>query len=287
MNAIVEAKVLSQLRRLPALPEALNELLLALDNEKSSQRAIALNISRDLSLTCKMLRIANSSFYGLSYHVASVHDALLVLGLRSVRSLAVATLMVSQLQQWAGSKTSLKHFFEHALETAICSQLLAKQLSIQSDTAFTAALLHDIGKLALVVEFPVFSELVLESDESMQDLELAGVQSLGQFKHAELGGKILAHWHFPASIQEAVRCHHDPVTTETSELTLLVVAANILKNSHWSLSERLQRLRESSILWDRLSLSEETLIKIESKASEGFEELVNILDHFDDVEEVI
>ena len=143
MNAVVERHLFAHLRRLAALPEALTELLRTLDDENANQRTITLTISRDLSLTCKMLRIANSSFYGLAYHVASVQDALMILGLRTVRSLAIATLLTTHLQKWAGSLSSLRHFFEHSLGSAIYSQLLAKHISIQGDAAFTAGLLHD------------------------------------------------------------------------------------------------------------------------------------------------
>ncbi len=280
MNAMVEAHVFTHLQRLPALPEALNEVLRTLDDENATQRTIILTISRDLSLTTKMLRIANSSFYGLAYHVASIHDALMILGLRTVRSLAIATLLTTQMQKWSGSMSSLRHFFEHALETAIYCQLLANHVSIQSDTAFTVGLLHDIGKLAVVVDYPASTEAVFSSEEAVQDLRMFGGKDLGSFNHAELGGRILAHWHFPTEVQDAVRFHHSPLTHETSDLTMLVIAANMLNKHNVNVAQGMQSLKEERLLWSRLELTEEALFKIDAKAKEGFQELLSILHTF-------
>ncbi len=276
MHAQDQALKLDQLRELPAIPQALQDLLQTLSNEHADRRQIILEVSRDLSLSCKLLRIANSSFYGLSYQVASIQDAVLILGLRTVRSLAIATLMSAQMQIWLGKREELRHFFEHALHSAVYAQLLAEHISFNRDNAFTAGLLHDIGKLVLASEFPDCSSSVLEQEvewQSVRDVKSGEVQLIS---HAELGQRVLQHWHFPLEVQQAVAEHHSALSANSSNLTRLLVAANIFADVNRSDAERLQVVQQTTELWQGLGLSDSLVIDILERGRHYFAELLAI-----------
>lgn len=266
---------LQQLRELPALPQALQDLLQTLADEQADRRQIIHEVSRDLSLSCKLLRIANSSFYGLSYQVASIQDAVLILGLRTLKSLAIATLMSSQIQQWLGQREALRDFFEHALQSAVYAQLLAEHISYNRDNAFTAGLLHDIGKLVLASEFPESSTQLLQTEcewqiaPDQQDTEL-------QISHAVLGQQVLQHWHFPQEVQVAVAEHHSVLSSSSGDLTRIVIAANIFADSDLSDSERLSEMQQMTLLWQALGLSEEKCRELLTRGRLYYAELLTI-----------
>lgn len=266
---------LQQLRELPALPQALQDLLQTLADEQADRRQIIHEVSRDLSLSCKLLRIANSSFYGLSYQVASIQDAVLILGLRTLKSLTIATLMSSQIQQWLGQREALRDFFEHALQSAVYAQLLAEHISYNRDNAFTAGLLHDIGKLVLASEFPESSAQLLHSEPEWQIVP-EQQEAVLKISHAELGQQVLQHWHFPHEVQVAVAEHHSALSNSSSDLTRIVIAANIFADLELTDGERLQQLQQTSLLWQALELSEEKAGEILARGRVYYAELLAI-----------
>ncbi|MGQ5489280.1 HDOD domain-containing protein [Thauera sp. ZXT1-4] len=134
--------------RLPALPSVAVELITSLDAEEADAESLAEIISRDQTLAARLLRIANSSFYGMPGRIHSIRDAIMLIGLRGVRSLAIAaSLSGAQPRECPG--LSLQHFWRHSTATAIAAQELARRNQLPADLAFLASLLHDIGKIGL------------------------------------------------------------------------------------------------------------------------------------------
>lgn len=277
MNADSNLNTFSQLERLPILPEAATKLLQTLKSENVNQEDIILDLSRDFSLTCKLLRMANSSFYGLTYHVASIHDALMILGSRTVHSLAVASLLTTHLYKWADSVDGLKQFFNAALENAIYSQLLARHISFQSDIAFTAGLLHDIGKLAIAIEFPSYSKSILTQNYSSKSITTEINGQTRYFLYPDISKKILDNWHLPTEIQHAVHDHCETLNEKTNTLTLLVAAAALLSNHKFSLDQRIEMLQSQSVLWERLQLKRDFLEDLEQLAQQSLVEILDIV----------
>ncbi|MBR7746657.1 HDOD domain-containing protein [Undibacterium baiyunense] len=280
MNTASHLHTFSQLERLPVLPEAATKLLQTLEDENVNQQDIILDLSRDFSLTCKLLRIANSSFYGLTYHVASIHDALMILGSRTVHSLAIASLLTAHLYKWVDSIDGIKQFFNTALENAIYSQLLARHISFQSDVAFTAGLLHDIGKLAIAIEFPAYSKSILAQNQSSRSITTEINGKTRHFLYSDVSRNILNYWHIPSEIQDAVQHHCETLRKDTDILTLLVAAAALLSNRADGINQRIEMLQTQTVLWDRLELSKDILEELEKKAQESLIEILDIVKSF-------
>lgn len=210
MNRISLAQVLDNLQRLPSLPAVVSELILALGDEGISVDQLAHGIEKDQALAARALRVANSPFYGMRKPVASIHDAIVVLGFRAVGSLVTTAALTDFFKAPTLAWFDQATFWRHSLGCGVCCRRLAGGTGLDPEIGFTAGLLHDIGRLLLVVTCTrQYAEVVAwrnEHDALMQDAER---QVLG-LDHTEAGAALARHWHFPHEIQAAVAAHHQP-----------------------------------------------------------------------------
>jgi putative nucleotidyltransferase with HDIG domain len=201
---------LATMRDLPALPAAVLELLRLVRRDDIETGTLAAKISLDPALTAKTLRLANSSFYGVPRHVTSVSDATLVLGLRTVRTLVTTAVLAGSFEPPACEGFDFPGFWQHAVSAAVSAKLIATAVGADGDTAFTAALLHDVGQLVLATGFSARFAQVLAL-RSASEIELVDAeQALLGIDHATLGALLAERWHFPREIVEAIGHHHAP-----------------------------------------------------------------------------
>lgn len=210
--------LLAALRDLPPLPSVVLELVESLGHEELSAAQYAAKISRDQALAAKILRLANSSFYGRGRQVRSVPEAITLLGLRTVRGAVTAAGLTGSFRRHPGFDQTT--FWRHSLGSALCAQALAGELRRDdADVAFTVGLLHDIGRLALANAFaPAYAEVERwrhDRDCNIGDAEYA---VLG-IDHAEIGGLIARQWNFAPAIVDAIRQHHVPPASADLSLT--------------------------------------------------------------------
>lgn len=215
MTAITLSQVVGRVRQMPSLPAVINELLASFDNDRVETAALVAKISQDQALAARVLRVANSAFYGLTNRVGGVGEAVTVMGFNAVRSLALGAGVVKLFAASDTERFNRLAFWQHAIGTGVCARVLAAQAGQDAETAFTAGLLHDIGKLVLHTYFrDVFDEVLVyraENDCQMAEAEHA---VLG-FDHTEIGHEVSRQWHFPPAIQQAIRHHHAPDTAPT------------------------------------------------------------------------
>jgi len=221
IRPISRDELLAALRDLPPLPSVVLELVESLGHEELSAAQYAAKISRDQALAAKILRLANSSFYGRGRQVRSVPEAITLLGLRTVRGAVTAAGLAGSFRRHPGFDQTT--FWRHSLGSALCAQALAGELRRDdADVAFTVGLLHDIGRLALANAFaPAYAEAERwrhDRDCTIGDAEHA---VLG-IDHAEIGGLIARQWNFAPAIADAISQHHVPPATP--ELTLTGIA---------------------------------------------------------------
>lgn len=221
IRPISRDELLAALRDLPPLPSVVLELVESLGHEDISATQYAAKISRDQALAAKILRLANSSFYGRGRQVRSVPEAITLLGLRTVRGAVTAAGLAGSFRRHPGFDQTT--FWRHSLGSALCAQALAGELRRDdADVAFTVGLLHDIGRLALANAFaPAYAEV--ERWQHDRDCTVGDAESavLG-IDHAEIGGLIARQWNFAPAIADAISQHHVPPAT--AELTLTGIA---------------------------------------------------------------
>lgn len=256
MSELAMDRVVEQVRQLPSLNQVVNEVLRSFDNEDVDIPSLVSKISRDQGLAAHVLRVANSAFYGMSSHVSSVGEAVVVLGFYSIRSLAVAAGIINQFPHADGKVFDRLEFWRHAIGVGVCARIIAARLGLNVETAFTAGLLHDIGMLVLDTYFHV------EFEEAMAYREANDVQFIEAEKatlgltHSMIGYEVAKRWKFPREIQLAIRDHHSPDNEKTGQLTDVVHLANVLchaleiGNSCYDMVPPL-----SNGAWERLGLS--------------------------------
>ena len=200
------ASVLDHAQKLPSLPSVVLEILESFDNERMDVSTLAGKIANDQALVARVMRVANSAFFGLSGQVGTIFEAISVLGFNNLRGLVTAAAIINASPKNLG-QFDLGVFWRHGICTAACAKVLAKRLGLNPEIAFTAGVLHDIGKLIIAMEYPAAAKGVDEgSDESLLEAE----RNLIGYDHAALGGELAKRWKFPQSIRDAIRLHHSP-----------------------------------------------------------------------------
>ena len=212
-------------KNLPTIPAVLTRVLGLVEREDSSTRDLVDLIEHDQALTGKMLRLANSAFFGQSRRVATIPRAVMLLGFSTVRNLALGVKVWDAMAHGIPPER-LEELWMHAVMVAVASKSLATKLaSGDPDEAFTAGLLHDVGRLVLATRFKdAYWTAAARADgtASITDVEQ---QAFG-VHHSEVGGWLLEAWGLPPSIVDAARLHH--ATPDRPGATGLVATANRL-----------------------------------------------------------
>ena len=267
------AQVVGQIHALPSLPAVIMELIQSLGDDDADTHVLAKKIASDQALVAKMLRVANSSFYGLQGKVTSIQDVVVVLGLRSVRTLAMAAAVTGSFSgRNAVPGFDFNAFWRHSMGTALCSRALAKRLRMSEENAFTAALLHDIGRLVLAACFPAHLTAVLAYRSAHDGLLLDAERAVIGVDHAQIGEALTAHWRFPVSIRESVARHHVLDAGEHTPLTGIVHIADGIAHALELAGDATCLVPPlSSGVWDTLPLGEDGFLAIFDEVETQFE----------------
>jgi putative nucleotidyltransferase with HDIG domain len=208
-------QVIAQIQRLPSLPTVVSEVLESFEDENTDGGAIGQKIGQDQALSAKVLRVANSSFYGLQGKVVTVQDAMVVLGFRNVRTLVMAAGVTGSFPAVAAGWFDLRAFWIHGIVTAACARSFAGDAGIDPDRAFTAGLLHDIGRVVLATCLPDHYRGVAEYRARHDCYPIEAERQVLGLDHAAVGGALTERWKFAPVIQQAVAGHHSAPDTGT------------------------------------------------------------------------
>lgn len=221
-------EILANLHQLPAIPAVVQELIQNFDNPALDGQVLSQKISQDPALVTKVLRVANSAFYGVPRQIGSTHEAIVVLGFSTIRSLVISAGFINTFST-ATSVTCVdrNQHWQRSLIVATYAKAVAKCLRQDSEMAFTAGLLHDIGIMVLDICANERFAPIWQSAQNSDELIQAERSALG-FDHAELGAEVARRWKFPAAIEDAIRFHYQPGNPPFQILTAIVQVARIL-----------------------------------------------------------
>ncbi len=228
MAALAIETMLSNVATLPAMPAVTLELMLAFSDENLETETLARKLSRDQALVARVLRVANSPFYGLKRQICSVQEAIVVLGLSSVRTLVTAAAIIGQFPMRGNCDHDRQAFWQHSVGVACCAKTLCAHVRQNPDTAFVCGLLHDIGQLVLVHYYPAQYAQVADYCVREDVSRLAAERLVLGLDHAAIGAALVAHWNFPVTIQQAVGGHHLTEAASPSLLTSLTHVADVI-----------------------------------------------------------
>ena len=265
--------------KLPSLPAVVVELLESMDDDGAGMQQLAAKLSRDQALVAKVLRVANSSFYGLQGKVDSIADAVVVLGLRGVRTLATAAAVTNVFASTTSDDYDFRLFWRHSIATALCAREIAIALRLNEGNAFTAGLLHDIGRLALASCFPRHFAAVIACRKAGDITWRQAEQQVLGLDHAELGQMLTERWRFPVAMSSAIGAHHTPAHAGDPLVAVLHVA-DVLAHAldlAGDTSGQVPPIDQSA--WELLDMSEnrwhELFARVESQFASACETLVS------------
>ncbi len=225
----VAKRVICQIRQLPSHPTVYSELMKKLQSPEGDLEEVAMLIAQDPAMCAKMLKLVNSAFFGLSQEICSAFEAVLVLGIERTKSLILFTQYVSLFRASKHPLFSIDELWNHSLVTASIARWILQaetREAARADEAFTAGLLHDIGKLMLAANLPEMYDraLKLERNQSVASWQ-AEREALG-VSHDTVAAGLLGLWGLPLQILEAIAGHHRP-TAERPQARLLVAAIHV------------------------------------------------------------
>lgn len=215
--------------QLPALPTLALEVADMIDNPKTSAQQLGRLISSDQALTAKVLKIANSPFYGFPKKISTVDFAIIVLGFDALKEIIISIALVSSLQKKADTYFNTKAFWDHSMSTGIIARRLGKDVGYRvTGEVFVAGLLHDMGISVLnkyfTSEFHRIIEIVRETDLTFLEAE----ESVLGVTHMEIGGWLGERWNLPEHLVETILCHHHPGNSKRNpELVAIIHCADV------------------------------------------------------------
>ncbi len=225
------ADILASVESFPSMPGAAARLLTMLDDPEITAAEIEDVLRYDPGLTSGVLRLANSSYFGFAQRIGSLRQAIVMLGTKQLVQMVMATCMSTIMNQGVhGYDMGAGDLWRHSIAVSVASEGLVRALGLApEEEIFTAALLHDVGKLVLGAFIQQGqAEMAGDVSEAEQEFQETEKQILG-IDHAETGARILEAWSFPQRIIDAVRYHHRPDAVDPADTMIdLVHVANVL-----------------------------------------------------------
>lgn len=229
MTKITLERIVTEVDELPTLPQIVTRVMELTEDPDSTAFDIQAVLNQDQAMTAQVLRLANSVYYGYSRRIATVTDAIILIGFNAVRSIVIAAsvskILKKELQGYAMDEGEL---WKHSQCSAVFARMLAKKIRFKSaELAYTATLLHDIGKLILnsfmCDAYQQVVDVVNEEKIPFNEVE----DRLFGYNHATLGGKVAEKWKLPGDLTEAIYYHHEPGKAVLNpELTAIVHVAD-------------------------------------------------------------
>lgn len=264
---------IEHLIELPTLPAVIQKITAVIERQGTSAEDIGRIIETDQALAVKVLRLANSAYYGFPGRIGSVSHAVVVLGVNVVKGLTVGA-SVFDMMVVAG----MHQLWRHSVGVGAAARVLAARVGLKNvDEVFTAGLLHDIGKVILAIKAPELEAKVRSTMHATGCPQVIAEQEILRFTHADIAGWLATAWHLPTVLKEPITWHHEPAKAANALLqTQVVHVADILvKGMGCGESSEDQVPPLSQPAWDAMNLSEEAL-------SSCLVEIADQLDSIDD-----
>ncbi len=226
MSAHALSTLVAKLKSIPTLPTVALRVMEISANPKSSANDLMAVISPDISLTTKILKIANSPFYGLTREVSSLQHAVTVLGFKEIRNLVISSVAFDSFKNLKQDGAfDINKFWKHSFYCALAAKNIAVDLKVESSELFVAGLVHDIGKLAMYITFPCDFLMQLEVMDTVKIkyTSFETEKNIFGMTHDDIGMRLLKKWMFPEPLLTAVGYHHRPQEADKKSIFPLIV----------------------------------------------------------------
>ncbi|MCO6411977.1 MAG: HDOD domain-containing protein [Thiogranum sp.] len=223
--------------RLVSLPEVCIQVQALADSALTTAEDIGEVVGKDTALTSRLLKLVNSAYFSLPRKVDTVTRAVNLIGMRELRSLTLAASAAELFNRIPSHLIDMATFWQHSVFCGLVARNLAQSCNVlHSERLFTAGLLHDVGRLLMLMKLP---DQTAHSEsrrmQSKQDICEIERELIG-FDHAEVGEALLRHWNMPDNLCASVRHHHNPAAADDARLeaALLHIADQVTHSAQES-----------------------------------------------------
>jgi HD-like signal output (HDOD) protein len=216
--------IISQIESLPSLPSIYTEIVTEMQSDDPAIKKVGEIISKDLSMTAKILQMVNSAFFGLFRKINSPEQAVMMLGLETIKALVLSVKIFSEFNRKSFSWFNIDDLFNHSLAVSLYSKTIIKSENLDQgliNNSMMAGLLHDLGKLILATNFEKLYQQVLAAAQGTGKNSLDLEYEAFGTSHAEIGAYLMGLWRLENPIIEAIAFHHLPARSMTQNIGLL------------------------------------------------------------------
>ena len=235
-----ELKALVQkITDLPTLPAMMATITRLMQDPRTTAEELGRAISTDPALVSKVLKLVNSAFYGFPGRIATITQAIVILGFSTIRNVVLTTSVLKAFDKGGLEGIDVGRFWEHSLVAGAIARSLAMQRRANFiEETFIAGLLHDMGRIVLAQRLPAEFEKVTQAKRSGLP-QLQAEQAALKLTHGDIGGWLARKWNLPMPFVEVMRLHHFPLRVaeldpalqgDTTDLVYMVHAADALAN---------------------------------------------------------
>jgi putative nucleotidyltransferase with HDIG domain len=267
--------VLDKTEDLPTLPTVYKKVSDLINDPKSSVTDVSKVIEVDQSLTGKILKLVNSSFFGFSRKISSIHQAVVLMGFNTIKNTVLSVSVFDGFGEQTNGTFDLKQFWKHAIACGSIASILEKNLKTGfSDEVFVAGLLHDMGKIILnrhfEEEFNLTVEYAQKNHQAFYDCERAIVG----FSHDEVGEYLADKWQLPFILVEAISLHHQPdnIRSNPKLVSLIHLADTLTYPMNYGFLNQFKKNNFNPFIMDELNLNKSLLFELVNEVKKTIKE---------------
>tara|TARA_R110001583_G_scaffold51161_11_gene159783 strand:+ start:13847 stop:14677 length:831 start_codon:yes stop_codon:yes gene_type:complete len=271
-------ELFKDVKQLPVLPVLLIELMESFGNDSVSVAELAKKIGMDQSISAKVIRMANSVAFRRGKEVESISQAVIRLGSNQVRSIVVAATLSNAFPIIPGFDKN--KFWKDTFSTAVIAKALAKHTSVNEETAFTCAMMHNIGELLLQIVKPEECALIAMAIETGEPRLLAQRETFG-FDYSQVGVALAKHWDFSERFCDAIEQQLDPLAYDEPSPEAVLIRLSVFASFAWGakLPPEMIVARFPPTLVEHIHLNKEGLVEEFEGMIEAGKELGRIMSH--------
>ena len=260
-------KILQGNFEISSLPNIFYKVNQAVEDADTSFAEIGNIISGDASLSARLLKIVNSSFYGFASKIETITHAVTIVGMTQLRDLVLATTIVGQFRGIPKKVLDMEAFWLHSISTGLTARIIAiYRKEPNPERFYVMGLLHDIGRLLLLLNAPDEMKVALEHYRKGGLLYEAEQEVLG-LDHSKVAGALLEKWELPVRLTDAINFHHDPANAKSHPIDAAIIhVADIISHSMevGGSGERYVPPLDP-VAWDQLGLPSSILASVHSQ----------------------
>ena len=259
------AAIDKQIHSLPALPAIVAQVIAVTANPESSAKDLMQVILPDQTMCGTILKVANSAFFGIPRGVSTIERAVVVLGHEEIKNIVIGKAIFSAFPKLnAANKNTISLFWEHAFTCGLIAKIIGEQLRLPASEMFIAGLIHDIGKLAMLMAFPSEYPILRDISNPCNTHDSSAEQAQFAVSHDQVGLQIARRWLLPEQLVMAIGYHHCPQDAPSQKKHPLIVQMADILSLMYCQSDEMERcdvekifvdfMPETAALWTENSL---------------------------------